>query len=68
MAAGVAAIGAIVPVWHLVLLDYQKARLLTYLRPEQDPLGSGYHVMQSKIALGSGEYLAKVFWLVVKVI
>ncbi len=61
MAAGVAAIGAIVPVWHLVLLDYQKARLLTYLRPEQDPLGSGYHVMQSKIALGSGGIFGKGF-------
>ena len=59
--AGFAAIGAIVPVWHLVLLDYQKARLLTYLRPEQDPLGSGYHVMQSKIALGSGGIFGKGF-------
>ena len=61
VAAGIAAIGAIVPVWHLVLLDYQKARLLTYLRPEQDPLGSGYHVMQSKIALGSGGIFGKGF-------
>ena len=61
VAAGIAAIGAIVPVWHLVLLDYQKARLLTYLRPEQDPLGSGYHVMQSKIALGSGGVFGKGF-------
>ncbi len=59
--AGIAAIGAIVPVWHFVLLDYQKARLLTYLRPEQDPLGSGYHVMQSKIALGSGGVFGKGF-------
>ena len=61
VAAGIAAIGAVVPVWHLVLLDYQKARLLTYLRPEQDPLGSGYHVMQSKIALGSGGIFGKGF-------
>ena len=61
VAAGITAIGAIVPVWHLVLLDYQKARLLTYLRPEQDPLGSGYHVMQSKIALGSGGIFGKGF-------
>ena len=61
VAAGIAAIGAIVPVWHFVLLDYQKARLLTYLRPEQDPLGSGYHVMQSKIALGSGGIFGKGF-------
>ena len=61
VAAAIAAIGAIVPVWHFVLLEYQKARLLTYLRPEQDPLGSGYHVMQSKIALGSGGIFGKGF-------
>ena len=40
-------------VWHF-LLDYQKQRLLTFLYPEQDPLGSGYHIIQSKIAIGSG--------------
>ena len=39
----------------------KKARLLTYLRPEQDPLSSGYHVMQSKIALGSGGIFGKGF-------
>ena len=61
VAAGIASIGAIVPVWHFVLLDYQKARLLTYLRPEQDALGYGYHVMQSKIALGSGGIFGKGF-------
>ena len=33
---------------------YQKQRVLTFLNPEQDPLGSGYHIIQSKIAIGSG--------------
>ncbi len=59
--AGIAAVGAIVPVWNFVLLDYQKQRLLTYLNPERDPLGAGYHVMQSKIALGSGGVFGKGF-------
>lgn len=39
--------------WHL-LHDYQKQRIYTLLNPEQDPLGSGYHIIQSKIAIGSG--------------
>ena len=61
VAGGIAAIGSLVPIWNFVLLDYQKARLLTYLRPEQDPLGTGYHVIQSKIALGSGGIFGKGF-------
>ncbi|MFP6736501.1 MAG: rod shape-determining protein RodA [Rhodospirillales bacterium] len=61
VAAGLAAISAIVPVWKFVLLDYQKRRLLTYLNPEGDPLGAGYHLMQSKIALGSGGLFGKGF-------
>jgi rod shape determining protein RodA len=40
--------------WHFVLKDYQKARLVSFLDPELDPKGSGYHVIQSKIAIGSG--------------
>jgi rod shape determining protein RodA len=39
--------------WHF-MHDYQKQRVLTFLNPEQDPLGSGYHIIQSKIAIGSG--------------
>lgn len=39
--------------WHF-LKDYQKARILTFLNPGADPLGSGYHVLQSVIAVGSG--------------
>ena len=34
--------------------DYQKQRVITFLNPESDPLGSGYHIIQSKIAIGSG--------------
>ena len=37
----------------------QKKRILTFLNPEQDPLGSGYHIAQSKIAIGSGGFLGK---------
>lgn len=40
--------------WHFVLKDYQRARLVSFLDPELDPKGSGYHVIQSKIAIGSG--------------
>ncbi len=39
--------------WHF-MRDYQKQRVLTFLDPENDPLGAGYHIIQSKIAIGSG--------------
>lgn len=39
--------------WHF-MHDYQRRRVLTFLNPESDPLGSGYHIIQSKIAIGSG--------------
>ena len=45
-------------VWQL-LRDYQKARILTFFNPEADPLGAGYHILQSKIALGSGGLFGK---------
>jgi rod shape determining protein RodA len=41
-------------IWSYVLLDYQKGRLLSFLDPSADPLGSGYHLIQSQIAVGSG--------------
>ena len=44
--------------WHY-LHDYQKQRVLTFLAPERDPLGSGYHIIQSKIAIGSGGLFGK---------
>lgn len=60
-AATAAAILAALPViWH-ILHDYQKQRILTFLNPESDPLGAGYHIMQSKIALGSGGLTGKGF-------
>ncbi|SET36448.1 peptidoglycan glycosyltransferase MrdB [Thorsellia anophelis] len=44
-----------VPVmWEFFMHDYQKTRVLTLFNPEQDPRGAGYHIMQSKIAIGSG--------------
>ncbi len=49
------------PVGWQLLHDYQKRRILTFLNPEVDPLGAGYHIIQSKIALGSGGLLGKGF-------
>lgn len=52
-------IGACAPVlWHF-MHDYQKRRVLTFLDPEKDPLGAGYHIIQSKIAIGSGGLFGK---------
>ncbi len=49
------AAGAFLPVlWFYLMHPYQKQRVLTFLNPETDPLGSGYHIIQSKIAIGSG--------------
>ncbi len=47
------------PAGWFILKDYQKKRLLTFLNPEQDPLGAGYSIIQSKIAVGSGGLLGK---------
>jgi len=47
--------------WHYYLRDYQKNRILNFLSPERDPLGSGYHIIQSKIAVGSGGFFGKGF-------
>lgn len=49
---------ALIPAWTL-LKDYQKNRILNFLTPELDPLGSGYHAIQSKIAVGSGALFGK---------
>jgi rod shape determining protein RodA len=51
--------GAGTPVlWHF-MHDYQRQRVITFLNPEQDPLGAGYHIIQSKIAIGSGGLFGK---------
>jgi len=46
-------------VWNYFLKEYQKQRLITLISPLQDPLGAGYHILQSKIAIGSGGFLGK---------
>jgi len=56
----VGAVAAVPLGWHF-LHGYQRARILTFLDPERDPLGTGYHILQSKIALGSGGILGKGF-------
>ncbi|MCK5893456.1 MAG: rod shape-determining protein RodA [Endozoicomonadaceae bacterium] len=53
------AIPAIWAMWHVVMHDYQKQRVLTFLNPESDPLGSGWNIIQSKIAIGSGGLYGK---------
>lgn len=50
---------ACAPAMWYVLRDYQRERILTLFNPERDPLGSGYHIIQSKIALGSGGIFGK---------
>ena len=49
------------PLAWFLLHDYQKRRILTFLNPARDPLGAGYNVIQSKIAIGSGRFLGKGF-------
>lgn len=60
MAAGGAILVSLPVFWHF-LKDYQKERVLTFLDPERDPLGKGYHILQSKITLGSGGVFGKGF-------
>lgn len=60
VAGGLAALASIPIAWQF-LRDYQKQRVLTFLDPETDPLGAGYHILQSKIALGSGGMFGKGF-------
>jgi rod shape determining protein RodA len=45
--------------WFFIMHDYQKNRVLTLLNPDNDPLGTGYHIIQSKIAIGSGGLFGK---------
>lgn len=57
-----AAFFSIIPLaWKFFLKPYQKERIFTFLNPENDPLGRGYHIMQSKIAVGSGLKFGKGF-------
>ena len=60
LVAGLATLGAMAaPVLWFAMHDYQKARVLTFLDPESDPLGTGWNIIQSKIALGSGGFSGK---------
>ena len=53
-------VAVLVPImWYFVMHDYQKGRVLTFLNPERDPLGAGYHIIQSQIAIGSGGIYGK---------
>lgn len=53
--AGVVFLAGFIPImWFYLMHDYQKTRVMTLLDPEKDPLGAGYHIIQSKIAIGSG--------------
>ena len=52
-------LGTLYLAWNYFLLPYQKQRILTMIDPESDPLGSGYHIIQSKIAIGSGGLTGK---------
>lgn len=60
---GAGAAGAVAaPIAFFTLLhDYQRKRVLVFMDPESDPLGSGYHITQSKIAIGSGGFFGKGF-------
>lgn len=55
------AVASAAPVAWTHLHDYQKARVLVFIDPQRDPLGAGYHIIQSKIALGSGGMTGKGF-------
>lgn len=56
----VAAVLTFLPIlWFFLMHDYQRTRVMTLLNPEQDPLGAGYHIIQSKIAIGSGGFWGK---------
>src|SRR6266702_5942107 len=63
LAVGTLATAAAAPLAWSLLRDYQKTRLTTFLDPDRDPLGAGYHILQSKIALGSGGVYGKGFLL-----
>ncbi|USD64661.1 rod shape-determining protein RodA [Vibrio sp. SCSIO 43136] len=55
ISAAALAVGAFIPIlWFFLMREYQKVRVRTLFDPESDPLGAGYHIIQSKIAIGSG--------------
>ena len=58
--AGLLSVAALPVAWSM-MRDYQRGRVLTFLDPDRDPLGAGYHITQSKIAIGSGGLFGKGF-------
>jgi rod shape determining protein RodA len=58
---GAAAIAVAAPVVYSMMHEYQRKRVLIFMDPESDPLGAGYHISQSKIAIGSGGVFGKGF-------
>jgi rod shape determining protein RodA len=60
LVGGAASLASLPVAWYF-MHDYQKKRVMTFLNPESDPLGSGYHITQSKIAIGSGGIEGKGF-------
>jgi len=59
--SGVIGLISIPFIWEFALYDYQKKRILTFFEPNSDPLGAGYNIAQSKIAIGSGGFAGKGF-------
>jgi rod shape determining protein RodA len=60
-AGAAATVGAALPIAWQFMREYQRNRVLIFMNPEQDPLGTGYHITQSKIAIGSGGFFGKGF-------
>ena len=58
-AGAIGSVMAAVPIVYQFLHDYQKRRVMTFLNPDADPLGAGYNIIQSKIAIGSGGFAGK---------
>lgn len=58
---GALALGGALPIVYSMLHQYQRDRIEIFLNPEKDPLGTGYHIIQSKIAIGSGGLFGKGF-------
>ncbi|MEE2526265.1 rod shape-determining protein RodA [Hyphobacterium sp. HN65] len=61
IAGGVAGFAGVIGFLNFGIADYQRQRILTFLNPEADPQGAGYHIIQSKIALGSGGLTGRGF-------
>ncbi|CAH0534038.1 Peptidoglycan glycosyltransferase MrdB [Vibrio stylophorae] len=59
VSAAAAVMGFLPILWFYLMHDYQRTRVLTLFNPESDPLGAGYHIIQSKIAIGSGGLFGK---------